>query len=377
MVRSHSQEIGSGFVAARGFPFAADPRLGENSRRGPEGENPTPTPNFAAPKSQTTQRDSWHLSGRTASGPSVYLYDGGSIIQETDLTGSVVARYADNPQNADEPLSEVSGSSTDYYEQDGLGSVTSLSSAAGSRANSYTYDSFGNPIALTGMLVNAFRYTARELDAETDIYFNRARYYDPVAGRFISEDPIRTRGGLNFYAYTGNSPVGWVDPYGFAPGWWNNLVNWWNPPPPAPLPSTPAGPALVYTNMNNGNPGGSTTCYCNGNPPLTIPTYTHPDSTSEPGAGDPFFSIVVGVNYGGDRPAYGPNGADIDVGDGLRYRNIHGGGSSLSNPYDPFQPLTPTHGCTRGHNRDVIDLGIDITTFQNSNPGTPVIYWRR
>jgi hypothetical protein len=42
----------------------------------------------------------------------------------------------------------------------------------------------------------------------------RARYYDPNIGRFISEDPIRFEGGYNFYAYTLNNPVNWIDPSG-------------------------------------------------------------------------------------------------------------------------------------------------------------------
>jgi RHS repeat-associated protein len=44
--------------------------------------------------------------------------------------------------------------------------------------------------------------------------YYRARYYDPSAGRFISEDPIGFDGGENFYAYTSNSPVDLKDPFG-------------------------------------------------------------------------------------------------------------------------------------------------------------------
>jgi RHS repeat-associated protein len=44
-----------------------------------------------------------------------------------------------------------------------------------------------NPIKSS--LTNSFRHTAREFDSETSLYFMRARYYDPAAGRFLSEDP--------------------------------------------------------------------------------------------------------------------------------------------------------------------------------------------
>ncbi len=47
--------------------------------------------------------------------------------------------------------------------------------------------------------------------------YYRARYYDPTAGRFLREDPIRWQGGVNFYAYVGNNPALWIDPYGLAP----------------------------------------------------------------------------------------------------------------------------------------------------------------
>ena len=63
------------------------------------------------------------------------------------------------------------GSTVDYYEQDGLGSVTSLTAANGSVAQTYTYDSFGNTTNSTGSLTNFFRYTGREFDTETGLYF--------------------------------------------------------------------------------------------------------------------------------------------------------------------------------------------------------------
>jgi len=44
--------------------------------------------------------------------------------------------------------------------------------------------------------------------------FYRARYYDSVIGRFLSENPIGMSGGINFYAYVGNPPADLVDPSG-------------------------------------------------------------------------------------------------------------------------------------------------------------------
>ena len=104
-----------------------------------------------------------------------------------------------------------------FYEADGLGSVTSLTNGAGAVAQSYTYDSFGKSTGTTGSLANPFQYTAREFDTETGLYYYRARYYDPQIGRFISEDPPGFKGGINFYAYVQNSPTRLSDPLGLCP----------------------------------------------------------------------------------------------------------------------------------------------------------------
>jgi len=48
------------------------------------------------------------------------------------------------------------------------------------------------------------------------MYFYRARYYDPKAGRFITKDPIGYAGGINQFVYTLNNPVNWIDPLGLA-----------------------------------------------------------------------------------------------------------------------------------------------------------------
>jgi RHS repeat-associated protein len=88
-------------------------------------------------------------------------------------------------------------------------------------AASYVYDSFGNLTASTGTITNPFQYTAREFDSETGLYYYRARYYDPSAGRFLTEDPLRFRSSINFYPYVSNSPVDLNDPTGQFPTSWH------------------------------------------------------------------------------------------------------------------------------------------------------------
>jgi RHS repeat-associated protein len=55
--------------------------------------------------------------------------------------------------------------------------------------------------------------SASENDEQSSYY--RARYYDPSAGRFISEDPTGFKGGVNFYPYAANDPTDQTDPMGF------------------------------------------------------------------------------------------------------------------------------------------------------------------
>ena len=142
----------------------------------------------------------------TPSATSIYAFDGDNLIEETNSSGAVVARYS-RGLNIDEPLAMLRSSTTSFYQADGLGSITSLSSGAGALALTYTFNSFGKQTASTGSLVNSFQYTGRESDPETGLYYYRARYYDPKAGRFLSEDPLGFEAGINKYVYVENRPI--------------------------------------------------------------------------------------------------------------------------------------------------------------------------
>jgi hypothetical protein len=58
------------------------------------------------------------------SGTSLFAYDGDNLIEETNSSGAVVARYT-QMQNIDQPLAMLRSSTTSYYQVDGLGSITS------------------------------------------------------------------------------------------------------------------------------------------------------------------------------------------------------------------------------------------------------------
>jgi len=144
-----------------------------------------------------------------------YLYDGANVLEEVDGSGNVLGRYVQSP-GVDQPLAETRGSTTSYYQADGLGSVSSLSSSAGTLANTYTYDSYGKLTASSGTITNPYRYTGREFDSETSLYYQRARYNETSVGRFISEDPVAFLGGANFYQYVRGNPITLADPFGLS-----------------------------------------------------------------------------------------------------------------------------------------------------------------
>ncbi len=62
------------------------------------------------------------------------------------------------------------------------------------------------------------RFQGQQLDAETGLHYNRFRYYDPILGQYVTQDPIGLVGGSHSYAYVGNDPLNWVDPRGLEPG---------------------------------------------------------------------------------------------------------------------------------------------------------------
>nr|WP_282599440.1 RHS repeat-associated core domain-containing protein [Pseudomonas mosselii] len=64
-------------------------------------------------------------------------------------------------------------------------------------------------------MTNPIRFQGQYHDNETGLHYNRYRYYDPRAGRFISQDPISYLGGVSLYQYVPN-PIDWIDPWGLA-----------------------------------------------------------------------------------------------------------------------------------------------------------------
>jgi RHS repeat-associated protein len=125
-----------------------------------------------------------------------YLYDGNNILLEMDGTGRVTARYT-HGRAIDQPLLMEREGRTYFYHADALGSVVALAGAGGNAERRYAYDTWGNPTrAEEAGPANPFLFAGREYDAETGLYYMRARYYDPGTGRFLSPDPLDLAGLL-------------------------------------------------------------------------------------------------------------------------------------------------------------------------------------
>jgi RHS repeat-associated protein len=101
---------------------------------------------------------------------------------------------------------------------DHVGTVKDVVNNSGTVINHMVYDAFGNVVSQTNSAVETrYRFTGREFDAESQLYYYRARYYDAGLGRFISEDPLGFRGGdLNLFGYTSNDPILFTDSSGTA-----------------------------------------------------------------------------------------------------------------------------------------------------------------
>ncbi len=63
-------------------------------------------------------------------------------------------------------------------------------------------------------ITNNLRFPGQYYDAETGSLYNYFRDYNPAIGRYIEKDPIGLLGGVNLYAYVGNKPTVFLDPYG-------------------------------------------------------------------------------------------------------------------------------------------------------------------
>ncbi len=114
------------------------------------------------------------------------------------------------------PLAQVHGGVLHHVHTDQLGTPLEASNSAGDVTWRVTSRAWGNVIVEeVAEIEQKLRFQGQYFDAESELHFNRFRYYSTNSGTFISSDPIGLFGGLNCYQYV-TAPTGWIDPFGLA-----------------------------------------------------------------------------------------------------------------------------------------------------------------
>ena len=138
-----------------------------------------------------------------------FVYHDGELLQEEGREEQKTSYHLGAGMEAFRRGQELS-----YYHRDEQLSTVFVTDGHRNVQNSYQYDAFGMSLGTTEKLNNRIRYTGQQYDDVTGQYYLRARYYNPVAGRFMQED-VYQGDGLNLYAYCGNNPVVYDDPSGY------------------------------------------------------------------------------------------------------------------------------------------------------------------
>lgn len=142
-----------------------------------------------------------------------YYYVGDQMVEE--FNGNTLAASYLYGNDIDEALQMKRGSNTYYYHTNHLGSVMVLTDSDGSVAERIDYDAFGMPtfydasgnVLAASAIGNNILFTGREYDAESQVYYFRARTQHPALGRFLQKDPLGYVDGMNDYAYVSNNSI--------------------------------------------------------------------------------------------------------------------------------------------------------------------------
>ena len=165
-----------------------------------------------------------------------YVYDGPRLLEEYVDPGTGVFALATRyiyGGGLDELIAIETGGLRYYTYRDALGSIEAITDSAGVVVERYDYDAFGMPTVTDGLGVptplgiygeptsqygNDLWFTGARWDPESGNYHMRARQYEPLAGRFVSRDPLGYVDGPNAYSYGYSSPTNWTDPFGLEAG---------------------------------------------------------------------------------------------------------------------------------------------------------------
>lgn len=150
-----------------------------------------------------------------------FVWEGFRLLQETTWQGKRTYLYdAEQPYT---PVAAITGRGESrkiwYYHTDLTGTVQEVTAADGTLVWAGYQAGFGEnrgDISNSGAYFEQpLRLPGQYFDEETGLHYNLFRYYAPECGRFVSQDPISIRGGLNLYRYAPN-PLRWIDPWGLV-----------------------------------------------------------------------------------------------------------------------------------------------------------------
>ena len=141
------------------------------------------------------------------------------VLAQTDTTNTIEAYYV----YGHGLIERVAPDGTvHYYHYDPRGSTIALTDASGIITDEYVYGPYGKLQNHTGSTPNPFTFVgaAGVMSDAPDLYYLRARYYDPDLGRFLTQDPssgkTRDPQTLNKYAYALDNPVLYIDISGLS-----------------------------------------------------------------------------------------------------------------------------------------------------------------
>lgn len=166
--------------------------------------------------------DGDRISQTVGSGTYSYVNDVASqlpgVLQESGPDGNISYAYGVGR------ISESSSAFDYFYQYDGLGSVVGLTDQSAKLAGRYSYDAWGQTVLSAPApqlgTTNKFQFTDEALDPGTQLYYLRARYYDPSVGRFLTVDPLAGTAvaslGANRYGYANANPLSYTDPAGLS-----------------------------------------------------------------------------------------------------------------------------------------------------------------
>ncbi|WP_284591610.1 DUF4329 domain-containing protein [Escherichia coli] len=118
------------------------------------------------------------------------------------------------------PAGQLQSQHPHLYHCDHRGLPLALISEDGNTAWSAEYDEWGNQLNEENPhhVYQPYRLPGQQHDEESGLYYNRHRYYDPLQGRYITQDPMGLKGGWNLYQYPLN-PLQQIDPMGLLQTW--------------------------------------------------------------------------------------------------------------------------------------------------------------